>query len=957
MKRLILYWYMLILVFVAQTSRAQTKGTAELPVSTIVQAGLDVRKFEISSDKRYVLAYNSQMIALWDLYQGRLVKISSVPNKDVRFHPINPTWVLVRPIDDNFQDPTYYSYNLFTGEKLGIKKEADLQPRGKWMEDLIMDSDGISLYIKSRSTGQIIGKLEGHSDFTGGRISINKDDNLLLQTGLRPIVWDLSTASIAANIPILDYWKKDTGLYFRDDYTIPLPSTETYRIKKGRFHYGYRSFFDGTITDDHNILLGGYNSNITCWDLNGNLINTIHTSGSPVYTFRDCGEHRVVATYRGLNMGKVCSNIISDCPTFNKQSSLKLLYDISPIYKNKYFFTGGDDKKVLMGELGNPDYRRTIINLPSMPMGYDIDHDQSHLLIACELGYLVEMNITNPKDHILYNTDTFRSSGVDCAIYLNDDWIIAGCTDGLLGFWKRGLKEIQRVESAHRSSIVDLKLSHNGKWLISADKSGMIRIWDRTDTKPIVDIYNLGDGKDYVFLTPDNYYKGSNGAFNKIHFARGLQVLTFEQFDLIYNRPDIILKRLGQPEEVTKPYYMAWKKRLRMMGYTESMLSEEIHAPELSISNIRNIPKTTTDKTIELDIIAKDNKYKLKSLLVTINGVPIYGKKGKAIDNYVTGTDFKKKININLCRGQNRIDISCLNDKGIESYRQSVEVFCDIPKIKPRLYIAAIGVSDYAQNNFNLKYAEKDANDFINIMQTVGKRNYESIESVKYTNEQFTARSLTEIKQFFSKAKRDDVIMLFYAGHGLLDQQMDYYLGTYNTNFADPSKSGINYEDLEACMDSNESAHRFFFIDACHSGELDKGEYIVTSTAQVPSGTLTFRNVNNSSIRLRDRGLKEIQTIFNEMFVDVRWGIGATIISSSGGNEVSIEGKQWSNGLFTWCIKQGLLKKNADLNNDGSINIKELSSYVSKEVQELSNGTQKPSIRQENRYQDFIILE
>ena len=76
-----------------------------------------------------------------------------------------------------------------------------------------------------------------------------------------------------------------------------------------------------------------------------------------------------------------------------------------------------------------------------------------------------------------------------------------------------------------------------------------------------MDIHHLGLENDYVFITPDNYYKASKGAFDKIHFVKGMKVLSFEQFDLIYNRPDIVLERLGQSAEQTRPYYLAWKKR------------------------------------------------------------------------------------------------------------------------------------------------------------------------------------------------------------------------------------------------------------------------------------------------------------------------------------------------------------------------------------------------------------
>ena len=45
----------------------------------------------------------------------------------------------------------------------------------------------------------------------------------------------------------------------------------------------------------------------------------------------------------------------------------------------------------------------------------------------------------------------------------------------------------------------------------------------------------------------------------------------------------------------------------------------------------------------------------------------------------------------------------------------------------------------------------------------------------------------------------------------------------------------------------------------------------------------------------------------------------------------------------------------ADKNNDGEITVSELRTYVSESVQELTNGLQKPTMRQENIEFDFRV--
>lgn len=72
---------------------------------------------------------------------------------------------------------------------------------------------------------------------------------------------------------------------------------------------------------------------------------------------------------------------------------------------------------------------------------------------------------------------------------------------------------------------------------------------------------------------------------------------------------------------------------------------------------------------------------------------------------------------------------------------------------------------------------------------------------------------------------------------------------------------------------------------------------------------------------------------------------------------MALEGNDWENGLFTWCLKNGILKRAADLNSDGKISTGELIKYVSQEVNYLSTGVQTPMARHENKQQEIVIVE
>ena len=68
-----------------------------------------------------------------------------------------------------------------------------------------------------------------------------------------------------------------------------------------------------------------------------------------------------------------------------------------------------------------------------------------------------------------------------------------------------------------------------------------------------------------------------------------------------------------------------------------------------------------------------------------------------------------------------------------------------------------------------------------------------------------------------------------------------------------------------------------------------------------------------------------------------------------------MEGADWNNGLFTYCMIKGIQSNEADLNQDGEIWLSELQKYVQQQVSILSNGKQQPTSRIENQTVDFRV--
>lgn len=473
---------------------------------------------------------------------------------------------------------------------------------------------------------------------------------------------------------------------------------------------------------------------------------------------------------------------------------------------------------------------------------------------------------------------------------------------------------------------------------------------------PIVSVF-VDDEGDWIIWNEKGYFTSSKkgSKFVGYHINQGIEkeskYYPFEQFDLKYNRPDLILKDLSMAnDDIINLYYLAYQKRLKRMNIDENQLSEDIHLPELSINNYQ-FNQQKNEAIISISAI--DEKYELERLNVYVNDVPIYGTNGinlktTPIKNYNT------QLNIQLSPGKNKVQISVLNNKGAESLKETIKIINN-EVTKTDLYLISLGVSKYKDSRFDLNFASKDANDIVKFFE---KSNlYNNVYVKELTNEQTTKSNILKIKDDFLKtAQVKDVVIIFAAGHGLLDNKMNYYFGTWDIDFNNPAVGGITYEELELIFDGIKPIKKLFLMDSCHSGELDKDEYSIADNTKVETGDVTFRNAGTVNTVFKN-GIEISQSslLVSNLFNDLRRGTGATIISSAGGAEIAMEGDIWKNGLFTYCFLSGIKEKTADKNKDGIIMLSEIQDYVYNKVTELSKGKQKPTTRRENLEFDFRI--
>jgi WD40 repeat protein len=518
--------------------------------------------------------------------------------------------------------------------------------------------------------------------------------------------------------------------------------------------------------------------------------------------------------------------------------------------------------------------------------------------------------------------------------------------------------DVFNKKNGHISGITGAIHDKSYNRLITSSKDATIKIWDIRTKQLVITIIPIDKNK-RIFITADNFYFAPKNSLDAIGFKQGINFYPLEQFDLKYNRPDIVLEQLKNPDTLLiKMYRNAYEKRLKKSGFNDNMFSSEWHTPEMEILNSDEFGYTIDKPQMQIEVCGTDNKYKLDRFNVWINDVPLYGTNGMSLRSEFSDS-IVKTLSIPLSLGNNRIQVSCMNEKGVESLKRSVDISYNAGNpVKPDLYVIAMSVSEYKDNRYDLQYAVKDGKDIANLFnpQSFKQEEFNKVYFDTLFNQMATKENFFKIKSKLLNSKADDQVVVFISGHGLLNNDLDFYFATYDIDFSNPEKRGISFDDMERLLDSIPARKKLMMMDACHSGEVDKEEPMNFLAQNIEtSSNITFRgNVKeynfkgvNSTMAQSGTNLSSSFDLMQELFAGLDKGTGTVVISAAAGKGYALESPKWNNGVFTYSIINGLKNKAADKNKDNRITISELKDYSIKQVEQLTGGNQKPTARRE----------
>ena len=452
-----------------------------------------------------------------------------------------------------------------------------------------------------------------------------------------------------------------------------------------------------------------------------------------------------------------------------------------------------------------------------------------------------------------------------------------------------------------------------------------------------------GAGKEYAIILPNGKYAGTPGCESFLYKEEGGERMGMSALALWRNRPAEVLEAIGGNKDEIEALKETTKRWLTKQGFDPENMPAEPALKDFAKAEVQMPNLFAEDDSTTFQVKLKATAHDIKKLLIRADGVLIPQSWDSELE-VPAGQEKEVTVEVPLASGQNWIEVTPVDSEGISGDTFRFRTICKVQKPSD-LYVVTLGVSDYDADDLKLQYAAKDARDLAKAFDDYGVGNKHTL--VLTDKEVKDSSVLDKVKAFLANAKVDDRVVLYVAGHGMLDDKLNYYYAPAGFDGERIVETGIPMEELTACLQSAQARRRLLLLDTCHSGTLgEEGEdKLAASGVQLPHGV--------RAIQHRGMKVKKIETPLStnqkKRYIENVFSRGSTerginIIAGAAGAEYAQESSEWNNGVFTCSIIQALRDAGSDLNGDKKVTVDEIQQIVSQKVSELTAGAQKPNL-------------
>jgi WD40 repeat protein/uncharacterized caspase-like protein len=503
--------------------------------------------------------------------------------------------------------------------------------------------------------------------------------------------------------------------------------------------------------------------------------------------------------------------------------------------------------------------------------------------------------------------------------------------DNTIKLWDVASKRELRTLTGHTANVNSIDISPDNRLLASSSEDGATFLWDTNSGEHLLTLISLDDGAEWLVVTPQGLFDGTPVTWNQILWRYNQETFNVAPIEWFFNE-------FYYPGLLADVYF---GKRPKV---AQDISKKDRRQPVVKLSPVGETPETgVTTRTLKLKIdIAdapadKDNPqgsgardvrlFRNGSLVKVWRGDVLNGKPNVTLEHDLTVT-----------AGPNRLVAYAFNKDNVKS-KDAPLVFTGAPGLKRKgvAYIIAVGVNEYENKQYNLKYAVADAESFGNEVRTrqIQIGDFERVEVITLLNENATkANVLDALKRLggstgtpslkaspldsLKRVEPEDTVIIYYAGHGTA-QAARFYLIPHDLGYTGErtklTEQGLNTilshsisdVELEQAVEGLDAGHLLLIIDACNSGQALEAEE-------------KRRGPMNS------KGLAQLA-----------YEKGMYILTAAQSFQAALEAAQLGHGLLTYAlVEEGLKTPVADVGpKDGMILAREWLDFATDRVPQM----------------------
>jgi hypothetical protein len=346
----------------------------------------------------------------------------------------------------------------------------------------------------------------------------------------------------------------------------------------------------------------------------------------------------------------------------------------------------------------------------------------------------------------------------------------------------------------------------NDRLLSMTDRTGGSVLWDLATGSEVVRLVRLASEHDWIALTPEGLFDGSEGARKLVSYRIGntLEVVPVDRFFQEYYRPGLLA-------EIFRG------ERPLPTGEFGGQAAPLVHVISPKQGSVVDQPSLTIDAEVT------DRGGGIEGPWLMHNGARIITQGERKGD----GKTVRQTFVAALVEGENRFEVRAASGDGSwESEPAVLVVKHEKPIARPAVHLVSIGINEYSQETMNLKFAAPDARAMASLFEARGPDLYgkDQVHVTQVLDGQVTRKGIENALEEVAKAAQpQDTLVVFLAGHGTTIGQRYYFIPHDFQPKADKveddiREQGIAGDVLGDWVEKVPALKRVLIFDTCQSG-------------------------------------------------------------------------------------------------------------------------------------------